>query len=68
MTMLDRVVKAIVPGPKAEERAVPTAAAVMHGESGREGKPNAKLFRHWAAHSELVRGAIDIRRGQVAVA
>lgn len=64
--MLERALAAI--GPKAEERKDPSAAAVMHGETGREGKPNAKLFRHWAAHSELVRGAIDIRRGQVAVA
>lgn len=65
-TLVERVWAAI--GPKAEERVVPAQAAVMHGESGREGKPNAKMFRHWAAHSELVRGAIDIRRGQVAVA
>lgn len=67
-TLLDRVLSAITPSRQAEERKDPSAAAVMHGESGREGKPNAKLFRHWAAHSELVRGAIDIRRGQVAVA
>jgi Phage portal protein len=65
-TILDRVLAAI--GPRAEEKIVPSQAAVMHGETGREGKPNAKLFRHWASHSELVRGAIDIRRGQVAVA
>src|SRR3990172_10340458 len=55
-------------GRKAEERAVPTNSAVAYGDSGRVGKANVKLFRHWSEHSELVGGAIDIRRGQVAVA
>lgn len=66
MTLLQRVLNAV--GPKAEERSVPTHASVMYTEGGRQGKANVKLFRHWAEHSELVRGAIDIRRSQVAVA
>jgi len=66
VTLLSRVLAAV--GPKAEEKEVPTNAAVMYTEGGRQGKANVKLFRHWAEHSELVRGAIDIRRGQVAVA
>jgi hypothetical protein len=55
-------------GRKANEKAVPASASMAPTESGRQGKPNVRLFRHWAEHSELVRGAIDIRRGQVAVA
>ena len=65
MTLLDRVFGAL---PKAQEQTVPSQAVLIHGAFGREGKPNVKLFRHWADHSELVRGAIDIRRGQIAVA
>jgi phage portal protein BeeE len=55
-------------GPKALEQKVPAQAAVAFTDSGRQGKANVKLFRHWSEHSELIRGAIDIRRGQVAVA
>lgn len=65
-SLIGRVAAAI--GPRAEEKKVPGQAVVSFTESGRAGKPNVKLFRHWAEHSELVRGAIDIRRGQVAVA
>ena len=53
---------------QAEEKRVPAQASVAFTDSGRQGKANVKLFRHWSEHSELVRGAIDIRRGQVAVA
>ena len=54
--------------PKAQEQAVPAQASMALTETGRVGKANVRLFRNWAEHSELVRGAIDIRRGQVAVA
>jgi hypothetical protein len=53
---------------EAREKRVPSQAAVAFTDSGRQGKANVKLFRHWSEHSELVRGAIDIRRGQVAIA
>ena len=62
----DLIVRAA--GRKAEEKRVPASAAVAYSDAGRVGKANVKLFRHWSEHSELVRGAIDIRRGQVAVA
>jgi len=55
-------------GRRAEQKKVPSQAALAVGDAGRVGKANVKLFRHWSEHSELVRGAIDIRRGQVAVA
>lgn len=35
------------------------------GERGRVGKPRARLYRHWAEHSEWVRAAIDVRKSQV---
>jgi hypothetical protein len=66
MSLIDRVVNAI--GPKAEEQKIPGQAVVALTDTGRAGPTNVKLFRHWAQTSELVRGAIDIRRGQVAVA
>jgi phage portal protein BeeE len=34
----------------------------------RQGKPNSKLFRHWAEHSEWVNAAIKIRKRQVSQA
>ena len=37
-------------------------------ERGKVGKSNALLYRNWAEHSEWVRTAINIRRGQVAAA
>jgi phage portal protein BeeE len=37
-------------------------------ERGKVGKSNAILYRNWAEHSEWVRTAINIRRGQVASA
>jgi phage portal protein BeeE len=53
---------------EAREQRVPAQASLVSNDAGRQGKTNVKLFRHWAEHSELVRGAIDIRRGQVATA
>jgi len=53
---------------EAREQRVPAQAAIAPNDAGRQGKVNVRLFRNWAEHSELVRGAIDIRRGQVAVA
>lgn len=53
---------------RGEEKTVPAQASLARTDSGRQGKPNVRLFRNWADHSELVRGAIDIRRGQFAVA
>src|SRR5690349_14401086 len=55
-------------GRRAGEQRVPAQASLALTDSGRQGKANVRLFRHWSEHSELVRGAIDIRRGQVAVA
>lgn len=37
-------------------------------ERGKVGKSNSMLYRNWAEHSEWVRTAINIRRGQVASA
>ena len=68
LARLDAAIERAFPTPKAEEKKVPAQAALALTDSGRQGKVNVKLFRHWAEHSELVRGAIDIRRGQVAVA
>lgn len=53
---------------RAREKVVPAQASVAFTDYGRQGKVNVAQFRNWADHSELVRGAIDIRRGQVAVA
>lgn len=53
---------------EAREKRVPAQASLALTDAGRQGKANVKLFRHWSEHSELVRGAIDIRRGQVATA
>ena len=53
---------------EAREKRVPAHASLAFSDSGRQGKANVKQFRHWAEHSELVRGAIDIRRGQIATA
>jgi phage portal protein BeeE len=50
----------------AREKLVPATMAFT--DHGRQGRTNVAQFRNWADHSELVRGAIDIRRGQVAVA
>ena len=55
-------------GRRGNQQDVPANATLARTDSGRQGKANVQLFRHWAEHSELVRGAIDIRRGQVAVA
>lgn len=60
--------RAAIGGRKANEKAVPASASMAPTESGRQGKANVRLYRHWSEHSELVRGAIDIRRGQLAVA
>ena len=72
LTRIDAAIERAFPiraaAPRAEEKKVPAQAAVALTDAGRQGKANVKLFRHWSEHSELVRGAIDIRRGQVAVA
>lgn len=53
---------------QAEEKRVPAHAAIAPNDSGRQGKSNVRAYRSWSERSELVRGAIDIRRGQIAVA
>lgn len=46
-----------------------STAVVFHDtERFRQGKPNVRLFRHWAEHSEWVRAAINIRKRQVSQA
>jgi phage portal protein BeeE len=67
LARIDAAIERAFPAPRAQEKKVPAQAALALTDSGRQGKANVKLFRHWAEHSELVRGAIDIRRGQVAV-
>lgn len=65
MSFLDTVRSAI-----AIPRRIPTssAAAMVTRDGGRVGKTDVRLFRHWSEHSEWVRAAIDIRKGQAAVA
>lgn len=41
------------------------AAAVTYQLPSKVGKSNVNLYRHWAEHSEFVRAAINIRKGQV---
>jgi hypothetical protein len=57
---------------KSSPKNLPPAAvpygAVTTNDKGRVGKSNVALFRHWAEHSEWVRGAINIRRSQVSSA
>lgn len=68
LDLVDAVISRAAENRRAREQAVPAQASLARTDSGRQGKANVKLFRHWSEHSELVRGAIDIRRGQVAVA
>jgi hypothetical protein len=42
-----------------------TSASVVFTDMKKEGRPNAPLYRHWSETSEIVRGAIDIRRGHL---
>jgi hypothetical protein len=66
--VVDAVAQRVVDRPRAQEKKVPAQASMAFTDSGRQGKANVKLFRYWSEHSELVRGAIDIRRGQIGVA
>ncbi len=57
--------------PRSSPKNVPTetsAAYVTQNWSGKVGKSNVQTFRHWAEHSEWVRGAINIRRSQISSA
>lgn len=45
-----------------------SSSAVTNTWNGKVGKSNVAQFRFWAEHSEWVRGAINIRRSQVASA
>lgn len=63
---LNGIIKA---GPKASPKNVPSAMSALAFPEGKQvGKPNARLFRHWAAHSEWVNAAIKVRRTQVSSA
>jgi phage portal protein BeeE len=59
-------------GAQSSPKRLPASAAPMAtvswNDKGRVGKSNVSLFRHWAEHSEWVRGAINIRRSQVSSA
>jgi len=68
LDVIDAAIERAAGRRQAREQSVPAQASMAFTESGRVGKANVRLFRNWAEHSELVRGAIDIRRGQVAVA
>ena len=57
--------KAARTSPKARET---SSSAVTNAWNGKVGKSNVAQFRFWAEHSEWVRGAINIRRSQVASA
>jgi phage portal protein BeeE len=54
----------------APTRIPPQSLSVMYNNTDRfkQGKPNARLFRHWAEHSEWVRAAVNIRKTQVSQA
>jgi phage portal protein BeeE len=61
----------LVRGAKTSPKNLPySASAVQYTaqDKGRVAKPNVKLFRNWATSSEWIRGAINIRRSQVAAA
>jgi HK97 family phage portal protein len=48
---------------------VPQASsAMLYQDRGRASKASAPLFRNWAEHSEWVRAAVNIRKGQVSSA
>ena len=59
------VVKAAKTSPKVWKN---SSSAVTNAWNGRIGKSNVNQFRFWAEHSEWIRGAINIRRSQVASA
>lgn len=44
---------------------IATGIVFTDSEQKKQGIRNAELFRHWSESSEIVRGAIDIRRGQL---
>jgi phage portal protein BeeE len=50
------------------KRNTDATSAITNAWNGRVGKSNVAQFRFWAEHSEWVRGAINIRRSQVASA
>lgn len=41
------------------------SASAILTDTKRKGLPNARLYRHWSESSEIVRGAIDIRKGDL---
>lgn len=53
--------------PKVLQRAG-SSASVIGNYQGRVGQSSVELFRHWSKHSEWIRGAINIRRSQIASA
>jgi len=67
MSVLENISKALsqLTTPKKVQGA---AYQLGWNERGKVGKSNAILYRNWAEHSEWVRTAINIRRGQVASA
>ena len=42
-----------------------TTAVAVFSDLKKEGRKNAPLYRHWSESSEIVRGAIDIRKGHL---
>jgi len=61
-----QIIKAPLSSPKNVE-AFSTAIAT-YPYQGRVAVPNSRLYRHWSKVSEWVRGAINIRRAQIASA
>jgi phage portal protein BeeE len=54
---------------RSRQDAIPSQVAMAtFREKGRVAKSNAQLYRHWSEHSEWVRAAINIRKGQVSKA
>ena len=65
------LVPSIFAAPKTSPKNLPPTspfAMATFNDKGRVGKSNVALFRHWAEHSEWIRGAVNIRRTQVSSA
>lgn len=59
----------LIRAPRTTPKAVPQSTSVVaYTYDGKVGKADARLYRHWAIHSEWIRGAINIRRSQVSSA
>jgi phage portal protein BeeE len=68
MSVLSDAWATIRNGLRTSPKEVPSVAFASQrgaGQFGRVGKPNVRLYRNWAEHSEWVRAAINVRKTQV---